>query len=85
MGVTPSQAALAWTLRHPAVVGPIAGARTLAQLEENLGALDVSFAEGDLADLDEVSAITLGFPHDFLARPLTRGVMFGDVRIETVH
>jgi hypothetical protein len=31
--------------------------------------------------LEEASAIELGFPHDFLARPMTRSVMFGDVKI----
>ena len=64
------------------MTAPIIGARTVAQLEDNLGALDLSFTEGALAELDEVSAIELGFPHDFLARPMTRNVMFGDVRLE---
>ncbi len=83
LGVTPAQAALAWTMRERAVTAPIIGARTLAQLEENLGALDVSFADDQLAALDEASRIEPGFPHDFLARPLTRNVMFGGVRIDT--
>ncbi len=39
LGRTPAQVALAWTLRNPAVTAPIIGARTLAQLEDNLGAL----------------------------------------------
>ena len=82
-GRTSSQVALAWTMRDPAVTAPIIGARTLAQLEDNLGALDVSFTEGHLADLEKASAIELGFPHDFLARPMTRNVAFGDIRIET--
>lgn len=38
---TPSRVALAWTLTNPAVVSPIIGARTLAQAEDNLGALDL--------------------------------------------
>jgi hypothetical protein len=29
-------------------------------------------------------AIELGFPHDFLNRPMTRIVTFGDLKIETV-
>ncbi len=40
MGSTPSRVALAWTLANPTVVSPIMGARTIAQAEENLGALD---------------------------------------------
>jgi hypothetical protein len=33
--------------------------------------------------LDEASAIELGFPHDSLDRPMTRQVMFGDIRLDT--
>ncbi|MGK3960648.1 aldo/keto reductase [Sorangium sp. So ce118] len=80
-GKTPAQIALAWTLLHPAVTAPIMGARTLQQLEDNLGALDVRLTDGQRARLDQASAVELGFPHDFLARPMTRGVMFGDVKI----
>ncbi|WP_285629600.1 aldo/keto reductase [Actinoallomurus iriomotensis] len=83
LGVTPSQVALAWTLRDRRVTAPIVGARTLGQLEDNLGALDLTLPEAALAELDAASAVELGFPHDFLQRPMTRNVMFGDVRIET--
>jgi aryl-alcohol dehydrogenase-like predicted oxidoreductase len=84
-GRTPSQVALAWTLLDPAVTAPITGVRTLKQLEDNLGAFDVRFTPDQLAALDRVSAVELGFPHDFLAAPMTRSVMFGDVRIDTVN
>ncbi|GAA4994722.1 aldo/keto reductase [Actinopolymorpha pittospori] len=83
MDKTPSQVALAWTMVNPAVTAPILGVRTLAQLEDNLGALDVRFTPEQLASLEKVSAIELGFPHDFLARPMTRTVMFGDLKIPT--
>jgi aryl-alcohol dehydrogenase-like predicted oxidoreductase len=82
LGVTPAQAALAWTLRNPAVTSPIMGVRTLAQLEDNLGALSVEFTDAQLAALDEASAIELGFPHEFLARPMTRTVVYGGVTIQ---
>jgi aryl-alcohol dehydrogenase-like predicted oxidoreductase len=83
LGVTPAQVAIAWTLRHPAVTAPIAGVRTLAQLKDNLGALDVQFTESQAGRLGRASAIELGFPHDFLDRPMTRQVMFGDIRLDT--
>jgi aryl-alcohol dehydrogenase-like predicted oxidoreductase len=82
LGATPSQVALAWTMREARVASPIIGARTLDQLEDNLGALDVTLTDAALTDLDAASAIELGFPHDFLARPMTQNVMFGDLRIE---
>jgi aryl-alcohol dehydrogenase-like predicted oxidoreductase len=68
IGTTPSRVALAWTLRNPAVAAPIVGARTLAQLEDNLGALQIELDPGQLARLDEASAIDLGFPHETLRR-----------------
>ncbi|MFE5327898.1 aldo/keto reductase [Embleya sp. NPDC056575] len=80
---TPAQVALAWTLRHPHVTAPIIGARTAAQLADNLGALDVDFTAAHLARLDEVSTIALGFPHDILAGDHIRTVTTGDLRIET--
>ncbi|QBS43723.1 aldo/keto reductase [Nocardia sp. CS682] len=82
LGKTPAQVALAWTLRNPGVTSPIIGARTAAQLEDNLGALDVEFDSAQLARLEQASAIELGFPHDMLARPMTRGVVSGDLKIE---
>lgn len=83
MGTTQSRVALAWTMLNPAVTAPIIGARTLAQFEDNLGALDVQFTESQRATLQKASAIELGFPHDFLARPMTRTVMLGGVTIES--
>lgn len=83
IGHTPSQVALAWTLTNPAVASPLIGARTLAQLEDNLGALEVTFSDEQRGRLEAASAIELGFPHDFLNRPLTRNVMLGGLKIPT--
>jgi len=67
VGKTPAQVALAWLLANPLVSSPILGARTLAQLEDNLGALSVELTESHIAELNAASAVELGFPHDFLA------------------
>jgi len=83
IGTTPSQVALAWTMHNPAVTAPIIGARTPAQLADNLGALEVRIPDDALASLAEASAIQLGFPHEFLARPTIRNNMFGDIKLET--
>ncbi|WP_411748972.1 aldo/keto reductase [Serratia marcescens] len=80
-GYAPSQIALAWTLRQPTVTAPIVGARTLAQLEDNLGALKVALTEDHWRRLDDLSAIELGFPHDFLALPATRNIMTGGLHL----
>jgi aryl-alcohol dehydrogenase-like predicted oxidoreductase len=65
---TPSRVALAWTLLNSAVVAPIIGARTLAQLEDNLGVFDVALDATQVARLEEASAVDLGFPHETLRR-----------------
>ncbi|MFF1612099.1 aldo/keto reductase [Amycolatopsis sp. NPDC058278] len=82
LGRTPAQVGLAWTLRNPGVTAPIIGARTPAQLEDNLGALEVAFSASHLACLEEVAAIELGYPHDVLASDHLRTVTRGDLRIE---
>jgi aryl-alcohol dehydrogenase-like predicted oxidoreductase len=62
----PSQIALAWLLSRPAVSSVIFGARTVAQLEENLGASDLVLAPEMLARLDAASAIDIGYPYEFI-------------------
>jgi aryl-alcohol dehydrogenase-like predicted oxidoreductase len=82
MNCTSAQVALAWTLLNPAVTSPILGARTVAQLQDNLGALDVTFSDSQIARLNTVSKIDLGFPHEFLASSM-QGTMFGGVNVAT--
>jgi aryl-alcohol dehydrogenase-like predicted oxidoreductase len=81
LGHTPAQVALAWTLLDPAVTSPVLGARTPAQLEDNLGALDVELGDEHVARLDAVSAVPKVFPMDVLQGP-AEGMMFGGVSVE---
>ena len=66
-GATASQIAIAWVhaQQQRSVIIPILGARTRAQIEDTLGALDVELTDAELNRLNEVSRIELGFPHDF--------------------
>jgi aryl-alcohol dehydrogenase-like predicted oxidoreductase len=66
LGVTPSQVAIAWVRAGEGNIIPLVGARTVQQLEENLGCLTLRLSDEHKARLDEVSAITPGFPHDML-------------------
>jgi aryl-alcohol dehydrogenase-like predicted oxidoreductase len=65
---TVARAALAWVVQRPGVASTIIGARTMAQLEDNLGALEVKLTAEQIGTLDEVSRPALNFPHDFLER-----------------
>ncbi len=73
---TATQVAIAWVRAQQSrsVIVPILGVRSRAQLEDNLGALDLELSGGDLTRLDDVSHVDLGFPHDFLGR----GMAYGD-------
>ena len=75
LGVSPAQLSLAW-LRHKGVI-PIIGARTLKQLQDNMGALEVNIPTVQLQQLDEASAIELGFPHDFVLRAGAQKMIYG--------
>jgi aryl-alcohol dehydrogenase-like predicted oxidoreductase len=78
IGATPSQVAIAWVRSQPWYVVPIVGARSEAQLRENLGALEVELSPEQIERLDAVSDFRLGFPREFLESDHVRGLIFGD-------
>jgi aryl-alcohol dehydrogenase-like predicted oxidoreductase len=53
-GCTPAQLALAWVLAQGEDIVPIPGTKRRKYLEDNLGALEVTLNEADLARIDEV-------------------------------
>ena len=53
-GQTLAQLALAWTLRDPRVTSTLIGASSVAQLEDNVGALDrLDFDDDELAEIEQ--------------------------------
>jgi len=68
VGKTPAQVALNWLLCKPAVTAPILGARSMAHLEDNLGATGWSLTHEQVTRLDEASALSLPYPYDSLAQ-----------------
>ncbi|HZJ27163.1 MAG TPA: aldo/keto reductase [Acidimicrobiia bacterium] len=66
IGKTPAQVALNWVRHRPGVTSPIIGVRTMAQLDDNLGAIGWQLDDEHLGVLDDASAIDLGYPHDFI-------------------
>ncbi|AGL18117.1 aldo/keto reductase [Actinoplanes sp. N902-109] len=83
LGHTPAQTGLAWTLQNPAVTASIVGARTAAQLEDNLAALEVEFTAAQLARLDEAGALPPGYPHDLLHSAFGRTLTRGDMTVQS--
>jgi aryl-alcohol dehydrogenase-like predicted oxidoreductase len=71
-GKTPAQVALNWVLQRPGVTAPIIGARTLDQLESNLGAAGWALGAAQMERLNDVSAKALPYPYDFIAKAQAR-------------
>lgn len=78
LGCSPSQVALAWVRQQPWPIVPILGARTVAQIEDALGCLDVELPAEPLGRLTASAEIDLGFPRSFLESDDVRELIFGD-------
>jgi aryl-alcohol dehydrogenase-like predicted oxidoreductase len=67
-GVSVAQIALAWLLHQKHVTSVIIGARTEAQLADNIAATQVELSSDDLAKLDAVSRLKPEYPGWMLER-----------------
>jgi aryl-alcohol dehydrogenase-like predicted oxidoreductase len=67
-GVSVAQIALAWLLHKKHVTSVIIGAKTAAQLNDNLAATKVELSSDDMAKLDTVSALKPEYPGWMLQR-----------------
>ncbi len=63
-----ARVALAWVLTKKFVTSVIIGARTIAQLDDNLEATKLKLSAGEIAKLDELSAIAEDYPHWMISR-----------------
>lgn len=63
---TPGQVAFAWILSKNHF--PLIGARKLDHLEESLKASHLELSQEQKLKLDELSSISLGYPHDLLVK-----------------
>jgi aryl-alcohol dehydrogenase-like predicted oxidoreductase len=80
-GCTAAQAALAWMRqRYDGAILPILGARTLPQLQDNLGCLEVNLTAQQIAALDALAPPALVYPESLLAGDFFRTMMYGTVR-----
>jgi aryl-alcohol dehydrogenase-like predicted oxidoreductase len=82
---TEARAALSWVQNRPGVTSTIIGARTMAQLEDNLAALDLRLQPSQLAALDALTTPQLNFPARFVetaARFSSSGTVINGVAAE---
>ncbi len=76
LGKKPVQVALNWVRQRSQQMIPIVGARTVGQLSESLDCLSFGLLADHIDRLNKVSAIELGFPHDFLQQPPIQDLVF---------
>jgi aryl-alcohol dehydrogenase-like predicted oxidoreductase len=67
-GASVARVALAWLLAKPHVMSIIIGAKTAAQLEDNLAAASLTLSPEEIAKLDEVSKLAPEYPEWMFAR-----------------
>ncbi|MDX2128193.1 MAG: aldo/keto reductase [Chloroherpetonaceae bacterium] len=79
-GLSAAQVSLRWLMQKSPLVIPIIGARKMAQFTDNMKAAEITLSEEQMNRLSEVSAVELGFPHNFLK--LTAPSVYGDRVIE---
>ena len=77
---TPSQVAINWVRQQPRnLMIPVLGARTEAQMDDNLACLEFELTAEQMKRLSDASPINLGFPRSFLESDNVRGLVFGDM------
>lgn len=65
---TVAQVALAWVRQQPAVTSTIIGAKTVAQLHDNIASVNVQLSAEDLKKIDQTSPLPLQYPGWMVAR-----------------
>ena len=65
-GKSYAQISLNWLLRQDGVTAPIIGARTMEQLEDNIGASGWELDKDQVEDLSEASALEDVYPYRFI-------------------
>lgn len=75
IGISSAQVALNW-LRQQGVI-PIIGARKVSQIKDNLDCVNFNLSPEQTEMLNQVSAIEMGFPHDFFKQDMVRQFVYG--------
>jgi len=82
LGVRPVQVALSWLRQRSDRVIPLVGARTAEQIAESLDSVEVELDQDQMQRLNELSDVSLGFPHDMIRslRQRHRAAPGGNIR-----
>lgn len=68
LGVSVPQVAIRWLLQRRVVTSVVIGAKSLAQLEDNLGAARIALSEAHVKTLDALSHVPPPYPYEMVNR-----------------
>jgi aryl-alcohol dehydrogenase-like predicted oxidoreductase len=80
---TLARVALAWVQSQPGVSSTIIGARRLAQLEDNIKALDLKLKQNEIKSLNALTQPTFGFPQSM--EPYFPSIHNGGTTVNGIH
>ena len=78
LGATSAQVATAWVMSHGPRFIPIVGTRKVSQIQDSLGAAQVTLSAEHLDTLDQLSATTPHFPQSFLDSEGVQNIVYGE-------
>jgi len=78
---SPAQVALAWLLSRSTVTSVLLGASKLKQLENNLDSLNTVLSPDQIKQLDAITRVEMGFPHEHLENPVIKQAISGGIEI----
>jgi aryl-alcohol dehydrogenase-like predicted oxidoreductase len=64
IGATMAQVALRWVMQKSYITSTIIGARTVAQLDDNIGAAKIQLSPEHMMQLDQISKLNFPYPYD---------------------
>jgi aryl-alcohol dehydrogenase-like predicted oxidoreductase len=85
LGKKPVQVALNWVRQRSQQMIPIIGARSTAQLSESLDCMSFELTAEQIERLNQVSAVELGFPHEFLQQPPIQDLLYAGTQSNIVR
>lgn len=82
VGCSSAQLALAWIMQRAdqPVNIPVIGARSLAQLNDNLGALDIELSRETIERLDAIAPLTPEYPQTLFDSEFFQTMMYGEIK-----
>jgi len=76
-GESPARVALAWVVRRPGISSTLIGASKVAQVHDNIAALDIHLSEAHLAELNQASATNQKMLYSLFTPQGRQHVVFG--------